>query len=219
MTEPTLDGADDAVEADNADSAVESAPVGSRRPGGRAARVRTAVLDATMTLLIEQGLDAVAIDEVARRAGVHKTTVYRRWPDRAELVLDAVLEASGEIVPVPDTGSLVDDLRLFARSVAANLTDGPGLAVGRAMVVTAAGSPEMADTLARYWSERFAMARLMFERAEARGELVSPPAGGVDLAIEQLIGPLWVRVLLTGRPVDQALADASAAAVARGLER
>ena len=77
----------------------------ARRPGGRSARVRADVIAATLAELGERGYAALSLDSVARRAGVHKTTLYRRWGTREELVLEAMLERAGEHISVPDTGS------------------------------------------------------------------------------------------------------------------
>src|SRR3954454_17804776 len=87
---------------------------GASRPGGRSERVRSSVLAAAQELLAEGGYDALRVEDVASRAGVHKTTVYRRWPTKADLVMAVVEGRSEERVPVPDTGSLEDDLRQFA---------------------------------------------------------------------------------------------------------
>src|SRR5687767_15007682 len=91
------------------------------RPGGRSARVREAVLSATTAVLAEDGYERLSIETVAVRAGVHKTTVYRRWPTRAQLVVDALQERSERNVPVPDTGTFAGDLDALARSVVANI--------------------------------------------------------------------------------------------------
>src|SRR5688572_33420223 len=80
------------------------------RPGGRSARVRSAVLEATLELLAERGYDGAEVPEVARRAGVHPTTVYRRWGTKSRLVGEALLERSRPLTPTPDTGSLRPDL-------------------------------------------------------------------------------------------------------------
>ena len=69
-----------------------SPSVGTRRPGGRSARVRSAVLAATLEVLVETGYDGMTVDAVAARAGVHKTTVYRRWPTKAALVAAAAAD-------------------------------------------------------------------------------------------------------------------------------
>src|SRR5580693_3020763 len=87
-----------------------------RRPAGRGPKVRRAVLAATLAELSETGYAALTVEAVARRAGVHKTTVYRRWPEREALVIDALTDHVAAEVPVPDTGSIDTDLRELARS-------------------------------------------------------------------------------------------------------
>src|SRR5580658_8453688 len=82
----------------------DRARVGERRPGGRSARNRAAVLDAAVELLAEASYDDLSMENIAARAGVHKTTVYRRWPTKADLVADAIRARSQAVVPLPDTG-------------------------------------------------------------------------------------------------------------------
>jgi AcrR family transcriptional regulator len=188
--------------------------VGDRRPGGRGARVRAAVLGATVEALSEASYDALRIDEVAARAGVNKTTVYRRWPTKAELVADAASTHSARVVPTPDNGSLEADLQALARSVAKNLGSRLGGRMAKTMVAAAVTSEEVADRAAEFWSGRFALAASIIERAVARGEI----AADLDptLLIETLIGPLYVRLLLTGEPISRAFADRVASLVTAG---
>jgi AcrR family transcriptional regulator len=178
--------------------------------GGRSARVRTNVLDATAQLLAEQGYDALRIDEVAARAGVHKTTVYRRWPTKAELVVAMVDARSAERVPVPDLGSLEADLRAFASSIVDNLVHHGGAVVARALVGAAGTAPDLRAAAAAFWARRFGLAAEMIDRARDRGEVASDTAA--DAVIEALIGPLFVRVLLTDVPLDDAIAARTAEA-------
>ena len=79
------------------------------------------MLGATADLLAEVGYEALTFEAVAQRAGVHKTTVYRRWPTKPDLVADAARERSVQLVEVPDTGTLLGDLTALARAVAANI--------------------------------------------------------------------------------------------------
>src|SRR6266511_5046821 len=87
-----------------------ASPTPARRPGGRSARVRSDAIAATLAELAERGYAALSLESIARRAGVHKTTLYRRWGTREELVLEAMLARAGEHISVPDTGSLRGDL-------------------------------------------------------------------------------------------------------------
>ena len=177
------------------------------RPGGRSERVRSSVLRATQELVVEGGYEALRVEDVAARAGVHKTTIYRRWPTKAELVMAVIDERSAERVPVPDTGSLEGDLRRFARSIVDNLGAG-GRTLARTLVAAADASPELRDAAARFWARRFALASDIVARAMARGEV--PQHTDADALIETLIGPLYVRALLTDGELDHALADRAA---------
>jgi len=188
--------------------------VGEQRPGGRATRVRTAVLEATSELLVEVGYDQFTVDEVAARAGVHKTTIYRRWPTKAELIADAVRVHSAENVPIPDTGHLQGDLQALARSVVANIGSEGGSRRSRSIVAAAAHSEELTESMQAFWAERLALSVPVIERAIERGDL--PSNTDTNLIIEAVIGPIWVRLLLTGEPIDADLADRVAELVTAG---
>ena len=188
--------------------------VGQQRPGGRAARVRASALTATIDLLEEVGYERLTIDAVAARAGVHKTTVYRRWPTKAELVLDATRELSEQRIPVPDTGTLRGDLQALGRDIVATIGDEAGGRRSRSLVAAAASTPELALAMHAFWAGRLAATEPIVERAIARGEL--PATADPNTIIEGLIGPLWIRLLLTGEPVDEAFADRVAELVSAG---
>ena len=188
---------------------------GARRPGGRSARTRAAVLAATADLLAEVGYEALTFEAVARRAGVHKTTIYRRWPTKPDLVADAARERSEQLVAVPDTGSLRGDLTALARAVAANIGSDVGSAMTRTLVAAAATSPSVAEATHAFWAERLRLTGEIVTRAIARDEL---PAGvDTNVVIEALVGALYVRLLLTGEPLDADVADQVAWAVAAGF--
>lgn len=102
--------------------AVDGEP-GTVRPGGRTARVRESVLRAAGDALVEQGFDGLDLADVARRAEVGKTTVYRRWSTTAGLVADLLTDMAEQSEPRSDTGSLDEDLRANARLVVRTLTD------------------------------------------------------------------------------------------------
>jgi AcrR family transcriptional regulator len=190
--------------------------VGDRRPGGRSARVRAAILAATMAELAATSYEALRIEDVADRAGVHKTTIYRRWPTKAELVADATLDHSATAVPMPDTGSLAGDLRALARSVAANIGSPVGGRVAKTMVAAAVTSNEVASQAPEFWAARIGLATTIVDAAVARGE-VEPGAVDANVVIETLIGALYVRLLLTGEPITRKFADQVAALLATGV--
>jgi AcrR family transcriptional regulator len=171
----------------------------ARRSGGRSARVRAAVLEATLAALAEVELEDLSIAEVARRAGVHPTSIYRRWGDRVNLGLDAVLSLTAAGVPIPDTGSLSGDLVAILRSSAAFLAT-PG---AQLLLRTAVGRDlgDYETVRDRFWAERFRVATALLRRAEGRGEL--RPGLDPRLVLETLIGTMVLRALLTHEPVDE----------------
>lgn len=183
----------------------ETLRVGDKRPGGRAMRVRNAVLRAASELLTEVGYDEMSIEDVAARAGVHKTTVYRRWSNKARLTADAAALHTTETVPIPDTGTIEGDLKMLAREIVANIGTKGGSRQTRSITAAAAASDELADAMHSFWANRLSLSAQVVERAITRGEL--PADTNTKLLIETVIGPLWVRLLLTGDPITNDLAD------------
>lgn len=172
----------------------------SRRPGGRSARVRAAVIAATLAELSDRGYSGVSLDGVAGRAEVHKTTVYRRWRTKESLILDAMLEHAAQTVAVPDTGSLHSDLLEMARRSAAIQTSPAGQAVVRAVAGEAPGNARIAAASRRFWAERLDLDRTILQRARDRGE-IGPKAQSRPV-VEAVLGPLYFRLLVTGEPLD-----------------
>ncbi len=179
------------------------------KPIGRGKKVRTAVLEATLAALAETGYTALSIDDIARRAGVHKTTVYRRWQTRENLVVDALTEQMAAGIAIPDTGNVETDLRQLARAFVGWMI-GP---IGRAMLATilsqdATRVPEIAEIKRRLVDDRFRRAEPVVTRGIERGEL---PAG-TDPAevIKMLIAPIYLRLLVTAEPIDETTADQAA---------
>lgn len=175
-----------------------SPPARARRTGGRSARVREAVVRATLDALLAGGADDLSIKDVAERAGVHETSVYRRWGTRANLILDAVLSEVQIAVPVPDTGSLRGDLLALMSAIAAFITT----PLGQVLLHLALRDdlPEDRDVRDQFWAERFTTGQTVLRRAQDRGEL--RPGVNAQLTIETLLGGLYVRLLLTREPID-----------------
>jgi AcrR family transcriptional regulator len=162
--------------------------------------MRRAVLAAAVDLLSTQGLAGTTVGAVARSAGVHETSVYRRWGTRENLILDALTTELDSALPVPDTGCVRDDLLGFFSSLAGLL----GTAQGRALLrLSVENDDTLEDRRGPYWSERLDRAVVMVRRGVDRGELAADtdPA----LLVEAVSGPLFVRVLLSGAPLDEAL--------------
>lgn len=162
------------------------------RPGGRSARVRAAVHRAVGELLAENPAEAVTLPLIASRAGVHPTTVYRRWGSLADLLNEvASSRFSGDIV-VPDSGSLREDLERWAVDVATDLADPDVLALMRA---TLGACPEGGSACV---ADRHAQLEAMLERERSRGGT----APDLETAADALLGPLYYRAVFTGQPVD-----------------
>lgn len=185
------------------ESTIEQNPAAVVRPrlGGRSARVRREVLEATLELLREQG-DAFTIPQVAARAGVHDATIYRRWGTRDALVVDAIRSHLGESVPIPDTGSLAGDLTVFLEHSVAFLASPLGTQLVRATI--GAESPA-SNPRAAYWPMRLQEIGVMVERAVARGELPPASLAATTLTAEMLLAPLYFRLLVTRAPFDDVL--------------
>jgi AcrR family transcriptional regulator len=181
------------------------------RPGGRTARIRAAVLDATVAALIEHGYASLTVDDVAARAGVNKTTLYRRWGGRARLVFDAVETYAVAHADVPDTGNIDEDLRRWARSIQRMLTGTVSGPLVRA-VFSSGDSADVQPLRERFWLSRLALARGMVERAILRGEL--PPGTDTDDMILHVGAPLYYRLLVLAQPLDIEAADLAAAVTA-----
>jgi AcrR family transcriptional regulator len=191
------------------------APAPRRRPGGRSARIRAAAIAATLAELAESGYAGLSLEGVARRAGVHKTTLYRRWGAREDLVLEAILAQTGAYVAVADTGVLRDDLLELARTAALNATTPEVAAMARTVAAEAPHNPRLAEANRRFWAERLAIDGVIVERAIGRGEV----AEGTDprRVIESVIGPIHLRLLLTGEPVDDAFLEHIVDVVVHGV--
>lgn len=191
-----------------------NAPPVRRRTGGRSARIRNAVLDATVEALLAHGIDQVSIADIAAKAGVHDTSIYRRWRTKETLVIDALFARAEHDVLVPDTGSLRGDLIAAAQSLANLLSSPIGALIAQASVLTV-DNPDVAATRDRYWASRFAFGEQVFRRAAERGEL---PAGVHPRpALDMLAGALHMRAMLTHEPFEPDLPERLADSVLFGL--
>lgn len=184
------------------------APPKRARTGGRSARVLEQVVIAAREELREHGALAFSIPRVAKRAGVHVASVYRRWPDVNELIAFTANRYVEQLVPVPDSGSLMGDVALLLQGTRRFLCDPMGATlVGQAFSLSGEGANR--DLIRLYWSKRAAAHRGVFERAVARGELredVDP-----EEVVEMLVGPLYIRHFLSQGVISddylQALAE------------
>lgn len=162
-----------------------------RRPGGRSARVRSAVHQAVLDLLGERPWEEITVPLVAERSGVHQATVYRRWGTMSELLNDVVIERLATAGPVPDTGSLREDLERYATMVAESLEEELVPLILRATVLDIRPGEPRAS--AAGFRERERQLQAMLDRAEARGERVPTLAELLEL----VVAPLYFYALFT----------------------
>jgi AcrR family transcriptional regulator len=152
----------------------------------------------------------LTVEQVALRAGVAKTTVYRRWGSAEGLVLDLMRDLSGTQIPVPDTGDLDTDLRGLARGIVAVYRDPANFALVGTVVAAAVSIPEARETLTEFFGGRTAQTAIIAERAITRGEL--PPGTDTVEVIRLMAAPFYYRMFITGEPIDDDVADRAAAA-------
>ncbi|MEU1607233.1 TetR/AcrR family transcriptional regulator [Micromonospora matsumotoense] len=173
---------------------------------GRSEAAREAVLQAADDLVAEIGYARGTIEGIAARAGVAKQTIYRWWRSKTDILIDAFTADSTQELTLPDTGAFPTDLRAHLDELVRFLEVSDSGAVFRALTGQAQHDPELAARLRAEVLPRLrARDRVPFDRAAARGEL--PTDADVDLLIDQTVGPIHFRVLVTGEPVTPALLD------------
>ncbi|TDC04331.1 TetR/AcrR family transcriptional regulator [Nonomuraea longispora] len=173
---------------------------------GRSEEARLAVLEAADDLLVERGFAGVTMEAVAARAGVAKQTIYRWWKTKTDVLMDAFLQDATESLTPTDSGDVGRDLREYLRRLAWFLTEADSGAVFKALIGQAQHDPAFAQEFrARCLDVQRRRDRRPLESAVRRGHL---PAD-LDLAAEadQLVGPLYYRVLVTGEPAGDAFTD------------
>jgi AcrR family transcriptional regulator len=158
---------------------------GSRRPGGRNARVREQILAATVELVARDGIAGFRYEQVAEFAGVHKTSVYRNWPDREGLVVDALLRYAEDLASVADTGNIDRDLVDFLLALAGGLETPFGRSLEQAL--QSAGQRSTVEALTKILGQRVAAMQRRVDTAVSRGEL--PPVDSSFLG-EMISGPV-----------------------------
>jgi AcrR family transcriptional regulator len=174
---------------------------------GRSEEARMAVLEAADDLLVERGFAGVTIEGIAARAGVAKQTIYRWWPSKTDILFDSLTADAAEYFTMADHGDLGADLRDQLSQLATFLSKTDEGAVFRALAGQAQHDAAVAT---RFESEFVARQRdrdrAAFLRARERSQL--PADADIDLAIDQLVGPVYYRVLVTRQPVPPEFTDA-----------
>jgi AcrR family transcriptional regulator len=156
-----------------------------------------------MELVAERGYGAFTIGDVAARAQIADTSVYRRWGSLEALTADVALTWLTAASPMPDTGSLRGDLRAYATGVARDVSGPAGLAVLRLVIALSSAGDTGIEARDRFLAERGQQLQQMLDRAKERGE---HPPSTLDI-VDHILAPLYIRVLFGLGPLDPAYVD------------
>jgi len=166
----------------------------------RSSVARQAVLAAAADLVVDVGVERLSIEQVATRSGVAKTTIYRHWPSKAVLVVEAIA-AVLRPVATPDSGDAWADLVACFEGIGTGPDDERSAALVLALLEAAWRDPELARLADRVFEQRRRPARTVLELARLRGEL--DPGTDLDTLVELITGAVVMRRLVLRRPVER----------------
>ena len=189
----------------------------AERPRGRprSAIADQAIRDAAVDLFAERGFEGFSVEDVADRAGVSKATVYRRYPSKVDLVVEAGSCLATDEITFPDTGNLRDDVRGLGRSLVKAFKTTRAGKVMPVMTFERRRYPELDDGYRRFLADRKARTREVLRRGIERGEL--PCDTDVAVMGSMLVGPIFHRLMVTQEPLNEAFVDALVDALLRGF--
>jgi AcrR family transcriptional regulator len=181
------------------DAAIDGAPPERRVGRPRAAGVDEALLDATLELAGRVGIAGMSMDDLAQRAGVSKATIYRRWPSKEALVLDALQRAIRPFDPV-DTGSVRSDLQHYLTELAHRMRTGRTSDILPELIAASVRDHALRASLDDWVRHRRQPLTAILSRGVNRGEL--PPAADVEVVVDAVMGAFVYRRLLSHEPLD-----------------
>jgi AcrR family transcriptional regulator len=190
-----------------------------RAPAGAAVLrgdITVAIRNAVMNELAEVGYGRLSIEAVARRAGVGKTAIYRRWSNKLEMVMEIISDVAERKVPLPDTGSFAGDLSLLLLIVSTALRHRMASQIIPDLMAEAARNPQIAETLQRALrTHQQAVGEKLIGQAVTRGEL---PAGtDPEVAVDLILGPLYWRLAVARQPIEEEYLERFTIAVTAAL--
>lgn len=184
--------------------AMNSKPQQTRR---RSKRAHEAILAATTSLLEAKGYNGLSIEAVAAQAGVGKQTIYRWWPSKAALVMEAYSAMVAQEIVIPDSGRLEEDLYLFFEQIFSRLSSsGFGKAIAGLLTEAQTDPVLAAEFLDGFVDWRRKVVRQLLEKGLSRGEVA--PETDLEIAVDSLFGSMWYRLLIGHAPLDQQFAKA-----------
>jgi AcrR family transcriptional regulator len=169
-------------------------------------------MQAVMDELTEHGYAGTTVERVAARAGIAKTTIYRRWRSLDGLLADLMAERAEQEIPVPDEGDLGSDLRALARRVVASIRPPAIRAALSSIVAAAVQDPAAREVLARFLAARVDTMTVIIDRAARRGELA--PGTDATGVLQTLTALVYYRLFIAGEPASTQVADGAAATTA-----
>ena len=178
---------------------------------------RERVLTATLDLLTKAGLGGLTIDDVSKRSGVAKTTIYRHWPNRNALIVDACLQMTDADDEPPDTGSLECDVKAILTNLAELMVTARWSSILPSIVDAAERDPEIAKVHSRLQRWHAAPLRAALERAALRGEI--PSEADLSAIAAALLGPLYFRRWFSREPINASFVDLIVLGVLAGVRR
>jgi AcrR family transcriptional regulator len=190
-----------------------------RTPTGAAVlqpEITSAITDAVLDELAERGYARLSMESVAKRAGVGKSALYRRWASKQEMALSAIAEFSVEQAPTPNTGSLTGDIRQSLEAVAQWLSHPKFSRILPDLVAEMGRNPELSDTVEGMIGQpRRERGVVILQRAIERGEL--DPSTDLELALDLLAAPIYWRLLVRDGQVEPGYLDKLTVLLSRAL--
>ncbi|MBB3099231.1 AcrR family transcriptional regulator [Actinoplanes campanulatus] len=169
-----------------------------------------------MSELAEVGYGRLSIEAVARRAGVGKTAIYRRWSNKLEMVMEIISDVAERKVPLPDTGSFSGDLQLLLMIVSTALQHRIASQIIPDLMAEAARNPQIAETLQRALrTHQQAVGEKLIGQAVTRGEL--PEGTDPEVAVDMILGPLYWRLAVARQPIGEDYLEKFTVAVTAAL--
>ncbi len=198
---------------------MDDSPCPPRRLPGRprSEAARRAILRAAHDLLARAGCAGVTMEAIAQRAGVSKATLYRWWPSKAAVLMDAFLETATPCRNTPDTGCLREDLRRQMRAAVQALSGPDGRSLASALAEAQADPQAAARFRASYLVPQQAGVHAMLARAQACGELRAE--ADLDTVTDALYGPLYFRLLAGHAALTPCFAEALVEVALHGVEK
>ncbi|MBU1138190.1 MAG: TetR/AcrR family transcriptional regulator [Proteobacteria bacterium] len=168
----------------------------------RSKRAHEAILAATLELIEQRGYLGLSIEGIAACAGVGKQTIYRWWPTKAALVIEAYSQKSTDYLQSPDTGSVKNDLEVLLTAIFTRISAPPSSHVITGLVAESQNNPELAAQFHRVFLKgRRELVIELIEKGITRGEV--NPEIDMEIAADSLFGPMWYRLLIRHTPLDQ----------------